>query len=84
MVTGAAHTSIQSIAVFSSSTTIASMFLPRTVETASSYLRWVGLQRSTTRPRTPGKIRWRLESVSLRRVSRWDSCWSTPACVSFS
>ena len=56
MMTGATPTSIQSIAVFSSSTTIASMFLPRTVETASSYFLWVGLQRSTTRPRTPSMV----------------------------
>lgn len=43
------------MAVFSSSTTIASMFLPRITATANSYFLWVGLHKSTTRPRTPFK-----------------------------
>jgi hypothetical protein len=41
------------MAVFSSSTMTASMFRPNMTDTAVSYLRWVGLHRSTTRPRTP-------------------------------
>jgi hypothetical protein len=44
---------MQSMAVFSSSTTMASMLRPRTTDTAASYFRWIGLQRSTTLPRTP-------------------------------
>lgn len=52
-VTWVLYTSMHSIAVFSSSTTTASMFLPRIVDTAVSYFLCVGLHRSTTRPRTP-------------------------------
>jgi hypothetical protein len=43
-------TSMQSIAVFSSSTTIASMFLPKITPTAVSCFLCIGLHKSTTRP----------------------------------
>jgi hypothetical protein len=47
------RTSMQSMAVRSSSTTTASMLRPRMAEMALSYLRGVGLYKSTNRPRTP-------------------------------
>ena len=43
-------TSIQSMAVFSSSTTIASILRPSTTYTALSYFRWMGLRKSKIRP----------------------------------
>ena len=51
------------------------MFLPMIVETAISFLRWVGVARSEMRPRTlPGKRRMRDAKVSLNFTcfSEWD------------
>src|SRR5436305_1524029 len=56
---------MQAVAVFSVSTTMASKLRPSTVLTASSYFFCLGLQRSLTRPLTPGKMRLRLETISL-------------------
>jgi hypothetical protein len=50
---GKVRTSMHSIQVFSVSTKIASILRPRTTETAKSYLRALGLHKSTNRPRTP-------------------------------
>lgn len=47
------NTSMQSIAVFSSSTTIASILRPRTTDIAVSYFLAIGWHRSTTLPLTP-------------------------------
>ncbi len=44
---------MHSIAVFWSSTIIASKFLPKIIETAISNLRWIGLHKSNTLPWTP-------------------------------
>ena len=74
---------MQAIAVFSLSTTTESMLRPRMVVTAMLYLLCVGLQRSITRPLTPGKVRLRFASVSLNLASRSLSCLSTPACWIF-
>lgn len=72
-------TSMQSMAVFSSSTITASLFLPNTTDTASSYFFNDGLHRSLTRPLTPGKILCRLAKVSRNLASRSDSLRFTPA-----
>mmetsp|Transcript_47386 Transcript_47386/g.109943 ORF Transcript_47386/g.109943 Transcript_47386/m.109943 type:complete len:413 (-) Transcript_47386:224-1462(-) len=68
---------MQSIAHFSSSTTIASMYLPIATVTAALYRRCDGLQMSKTRPWTPLKRRLRFSSASLDRRSRSDSFCST-------
>ncbi len=48
---------MHSMAVFSWSTTTASLFRPRMTEMAVSYFRCVGLHRSKRRPRTLGTMR---------------------------
>ena len=60
---------MHSLAVFSLSTTMASKCRPRTVLTASAYFFCLGLQRSLTRPLTPGKIRFKVEINSFVRSS---------------
>ena len=60
-------TSIQSMAVFSSSTTIASILRPSTTDTAVSYFRWIGLHKSTIRPRTPETERRRITIIAKRK-----------------
>lgn len=67
---------MHSMTVASSSTTIASMFLPIAMVTAALYLRWDGLHTSSMRPCTPGKRRTRFSSISADSCSRFDSRWS--------
>ena len=71
---------IHSMAVFSQSTTIESMFLPMMVERARSLRRWVGVARSEIRPRTfPGNRRIREARVSLNFNCRSECDLSTLA-----
>lgn len=68
---------MHSMAVASESITIESMFRPRTTVTAVWYLVAVGLQRSMTRPCTPGREKsagqlrsQKMKSEMRRRLTR--------------
>ena len=60
---------MQSCAVASLSTTMASMFLPMAMVTAALYFFCDGLHSSMTRPCTPGKSRCMFSRCSLDRLS---------------
>ena len=65
------------MAVFSSSTTIASILRPRTTDTAVSYFRWMGLHKSTIRPRTLEEEGWRLSIIAKRKGEK-KGTWKYP------